>query len=89
MPETGRYTRMAGSMSAHRLITIIQCNPWASFMRWLEYQTELDYAEYQLSEDRRTERELADLEMSGQAECPWPWYADRPYEVFELAEPVP
>jgi hypothetical protein len=37
--------------------------------------------EYELDQDLKTERKLARKYVLGEADCPWPWYADAPIEV--------
>lgn len=41
------------------------------------------WEEYNLKEDQEHEARLAKAHAYGDLECPWPWYADKPYEVQE------
>lgn len=48
-----------------------------------EAEAKADREVWELESDERREHTLARAEVFGEAECPWPWYADRPYEVQE------
>lgn len=62
-------------------VTIFLCDPWESYIRQLERESEEQYVRYEAELDLEHERELGRAWLSGEGECPWPWYADRPYAV--------
>ena len=39
--------------------------------------------QYNLEHDQRQEEKLARQHVLGELDCPWPWYADAPFEVQE------
>lgn len=49
---------------------------------WAE-ESEQERLQYELEEDLRTERELALKHLSGELDCPWPWYAAEPCAEIE------
>jgi hypothetical protein len=51
-----------------------------STMHWLMAQ---DEARHHLEADQAREIELRRAHVAGEAECPWPWYADPPIEIQE------
>jgi len=53
----------------------------ASTLDWLVEKAE---REHNLEADLEHEHKLGRAWLLGDSDCPWPWYADRPYEVQEM-----
>jgi len=66
------------------MIAVYVCrDPEEAWIRSLIEEQEREFAEHERERDRETELEMARAEVYGDAECPWPWYADAPCEVQE------
>lgn len=63
-------------------------DPEAAWIRSCVEEQDAQQREWERLEDVETERAMARAEVLGEAEAPWPWYADPPCEVQE-PETVP
>jgi hypothetical protein len=59
------------------------CDPEQTMLDELKRESERDWLQWNHEQDLARERELATRYMDGNEECPWPWYADKPFEVVE------
>lgn len=55
----------------------------------MDAQMERERHAWDLEEDRDHEEALGRAWLSGDEECPWPWYAEKPYAICrpEVIEP--
>lgn len=58
----------------------LECGMTMLHMEWLMEQ---ERAEHELAADLDHEEWLGHEHVQGSGDCPWPWYADAPYEVIE------
>lgn len=70
-------------------VTVWACSPsWESWIADQIAAQEAEHFEDEIDRDLQREAELAREFAAGEI-GDWPWYADLPVEVFELAEPIP
>lgn len=62
-------------------ITVFTCDPWESYIHQLIALGDREQAERDLDDDLAHEHDLGRAWLRGTSECPWPWYADKPYIV--------
>lgn len=65
------------------MVTVFRCDPWERYIEQLVEQGEAEQHQADLEADLEHEHFLARQWINGEGGRPWPWYADRPYEIVE------